>query len=60
MLDAVQAGVYRGMGQTDIYVDLGEPHGMARIDKLMFAQILAENEDLYARFKAKVSEAANR
>lgn len=58
--DAVNAGVYRKMGHHDIFADLGEPYGEKRIDKIMFAHMLAENEELYARFKAKVSETANR
>ena len=60
VLDAVNAGVYRKMGHHDIFADLGEPYGETRVDKLVFAQMLAENEELYAKFKAKVSEAANR
>ena len=58
--EAVYAGVYRKMGYHDILSDIGEPYGETRIDKLVFAQMLAENEELYARFKAKVSEAVNR
>ena len=58
--DAVYAGVYRKMGHHDIFADIGEPYGETRVDKLVFAQMLAENEELYAKFKARVSETANR
>ena len=58
--DAVYAGVYRKMGHHDRFADIGEPYGETRVDKLVFAQMLAENEDLYARVKAKVSEVFNR
>lgn len=60
VLAAVDAGCYRKIGVSDILVDLGEPRGCVRIDKLTFAEELADNEELYRKFLGKASAADKR
>ncbi len=59
IIEAIDKGCYKKIGTSDILVEFEDKRESIRVDKLIFAEMLADDPELYKEFTAKLSAARN-